>query len=281
MAVSIRNLQPEDMFAADRVLMAAFGSTESFRFTIDREYTLQPDCYWGAWEGGALAGTIAAIRYGHIAYIGMMGVEPACQRRGVAAALVEYAIAELTRAGCDTLLLDSTVAGEPLYRRFGFVHETTTLELRRAGSENAPQGQDGADLIRESDMEDVIALDEALFGANRRKVFQRLLAEPGGKGWVVREAGQLRGYAIAQQKILGPWVAKSTEAAQLLMQAFLAERGANDLRLFLPVENEAALPLLHEAGFLLHSRVPHLRRGLPRPLSGRSVTWGLASFALG
>src|SRR5579859_4235700 len=119
-SVAIRTLRKNDVEAANRLLMRAFVTGDSFRSVIEREFAIQPEFYWVAEVSGEMAGTIAAVHYGEIAYIGMMAVDPDFQGRGIGRTLLETASQSVP---CETLLLDATDAGEPMYRRYGFIDE--------------------------------------------------------------------------------------------------------------------------------------------------------------
>lgn len=263
MPVRIRPLTRGDLGAADSLLMRAFATAESFRPVLEREFALQPDCYWLAESGGETVGTIAAVVYGPVGYIGMMGVDPAHQGKGIGTALLEFALAHLH---AETLLLDATEAGEPLYRRFGFIDEGLSWDLR-----GTPTGLSGSIRLIH-DPEALISLDAHAFGADRRRVIHRLLSEPGARALQCEG-----GFLIAQKSVLGPWIANDPATAE----ALLAHCQARAWRVMIPAENGPGLALLRNRGFEVRRQVLHMRRGKPFPQPGRAITYGQASFALG
>ena len=269
MPALIRPLTRGDLGAADSLLMRAFATAESFRPVLEREFALQPDCYWLAESGGETVGTIAAVVYGPIAYIGMMGVDPVHQGKGIGTALLETALAHLD---AETLLLDATEAGEPLYRRYGFIGEGFSWDLR-----GTPTGLSGRMIQLIHDPEALISLDAQAFGADRRRVIHRLLAEPGARALQCEG-----GFLIAQKSVLGPWIANDPATAEaLLAHCEGAHCKARAWRIMIPAENESGLALLGSRGFEVRRRVLHMRRGKPFPQPGRAITYGRASFALG
>jgi GNAT superfamily N-acetyltransferase len=254
------------MEPADRMLMRAFATGDSFRWIIEREFAIQPEYYWVSESGGEITGSVAATRYGDIAYVGMMGVDPACQGRGIGRALLATAIETLERDGCTTMLLDATDAGEPLYRKCGFVDEGASYDLR-----GVPAGASG-EVVLINDAARLIAFDAQVFGVTRRHAIERLLAEPDA-----RCLQSDRGYLIEQQSVLGPWVAKDPATAE----ALLALCRGQEWRVMMPAENKAGLLLLQQTGFEIRREVRHMRRGRRFPREGRAITYGQASFALG
>lgn len=266
MPVFIRTLAQDDIEPADRMLMRAFATTDSFRWIIEREFAIQPEYYWVSEEAGEITGSVAAIRYGDIAYIGMMGVDPARQGRGIGRALLNTAIERLERDRCLTMLLDATDAAEPLYRKSGFVDEGASYDLR-----GVPAGASG-DVVLINDAAALVEFDAQVFGANRRHAIERLLAEPAAR--CLQSDG---GYLIAQQSVLGPWVAQDPATAE----ALLALCRRQEWRVMMPAENKTGLLLLQQTGFQVRREVRHMRRGRPFPRDGRAITYGQASFALG
>ena len=83
---------------------------------------------------GKVVGTAMCWRYGEgHAAVGMVIVSPRCQGRGIGATLMEALLESLDGR---TILLNSTVEGLPLYRKFGFEEEGRRIKhYRRANGE--------------------------------------------------------------------------------------------------------------------------------------------------
>jgi ribosomal protein S18 acetylase RimI-like enzyme len=176
------------------------------------------------------------------------------------------------------MLLDATDAGEPLYRKYGFVDQSSSYDLR--GQSSTTRSQE-ITIPRDDDRSRLISLDAVTFGADRSNAIQHLLSEPSSQYLISESDGVLDGYLIAQKMVLGPWVARSPEIAEkLLLQALSLPR--QEWRVMQPVENDAGLALLQQHGFEIRREVRHMRRGNPfQNKTGRAVTYGQASFALG
>jgi GNAT superfamily N-acetyltransferase len=89
MAIELHTLTAATLDAADAVLVAAYGGT-SRRARLANYLRLQPGGWVLAEFDGAVAGVAGATNYGPFAYIGLVGVSPAYQRRGVALAMMHY-----------------------------------------------------------------------------------------------------------------------------------------------------------------------------------------------
>src|SRR5688572_11538652 len=88
---------------------------------VRRLLTLGPGGCFAAWDAGRVVGTATTTPYGaELAWVGMVLVDPAYRRRGVATALMGAALDHLRRRGVTTVKLDATPAGRMLYERLGF-----------------------------------------------------------------------------------------------------------------------------------------------------------------
>src|ERR1017187_7073680 len=120
----LRAMTTEDIAGGLRLCRASGWNQleEDWRLFIDSPGS-------GGWlieRAGNILGTAACIRYDSLAWIAMMLGDPAQRRAGPAggrggggARLVSAALAAVADVPCAGL--DATPAGEPLYRRFGFV----------------------------------------------------------------------------------------------------------------------------------------------------------------
>lgn len=87
-----------------------------------RALTVDGTAAWGIERDGRIVSTTSAIRYGNeLAWIGMVLTAESHRGQGLASQLMTAALEWLE--GCDTVKLDATELGAPIYRRFGFVDE--------------------------------------------------------------------------------------------------------------------------------------------------------------
>jgi predicted N-acetyltransferase YhbS len=125
MDVSIRLAEESDLVAADRMFCAAFERPGSVLAHLRLHLAVEPAMFWVADERGRIVGTAGAVDYGAIAYVGLMAVEPARQRRGIARRLLAEVLRAIDARGCAVARLDATDQGAPLYEEFGFVDDGT------------------------------------------------------------------------------------------------------------------------------------------------------------
>ncbi len=263
----IRPLTTTDIPHLDGLLQRAFNTIESFGRGISRQHAIQPDGCFVTDHEGLPAGMVSTARFGEIAYIGFMGVEPDLQGEGFGKALLAAAISDAGQHGCQTLLLDATPAGEPLYRSFGFETAGSSFDLRGVPVPSGP----GESL----DSGDLYALDLEAFGADRSRALNVLIAEPGSQVFTAPD-----GFLIAQEKVIGPWIARDDRTAATLLNTALAAGKPRDRRVMIPAEHTSALNIAQACGFAALREVLHMRRGKPAPWL-RSRIYAHASYALG
>src|ERR1044071_5228007 len=120
-AVEIRLLFEADIPAAMQLKEAAgWNQTEADWHRLLR---LEPDGCFGAIQDGRLVGTTTTTIHGELAWIGMVLVEQQERRQGIAAKLMNVAL-DYLKDKVDTIKLDATSLGQPVYEKLGFEVES-------------------------------------------------------------------------------------------------------------------------------------------------------------
>jgi GNAT superfamily N-acetyltransferase len=280
--ITIRPLTEGDIVNADHVLQAAFNTSESRRADLRRYLALQPDGFRVAVRQDSLAGLVGAVDYGPFAYIGLMAVHPASQRRGIGHALMQQLVDWLDARGTPMSLLDATVMGAPVYVSLGFVDQDQAC-LFQLGAPVPPLScPENVQPLQLRDLEALCEFDTPIFGANRCGVFRMLLEDLAGRAFATRdEAGHISGYLFAQQRRLGPWAARRSEDAQASLQAALRLPFESGPSVIAPGMNSAAQELLKRFDFQFVRPARHMRRGGTRLTSQRALMYGQTSYAIG
>lgn len=142
---------------------------------------------------GGLAATVVLTRYGDgLAAIGMMLVARRREGRGLGRRLMEHLLAE---AGDATVFLTATPLGRPLYEKLGFraIGALTTYLGRFDGG-----AADVSRAARPADLEAILELDAAVYGADRSALLTRCLALA-EQLRVVERDGELVAYGAASR----------------------------------------------------------------------------------
>lgn len=222
--VEIRLLSESDLAAAMRLKeLAGWNQTADDWWRLLK---LEPNGCFAAWLEGNLVATTTTTSYGQrLAWIGMVLVDPAHRRGGIATQLMRAALAYLRAMSIRTIKLDATPAGAPVYEALGFVREG--LVERWAGIPQTISAQDCQRLSAEM-LPQVWPLDCEAFGADRRALLESLLAAACVEPLVVCAAdGRLGGYALARRgtnaAYLAPLVATERVAALTLLDGMLEQ----------------------------------------------------------
>ncbi|MGO8946499.1 MAG: GNAT family N-acetyltransferase [Ktedonobacterales bacterium] len=223
---------------------------------------------------------------GTVAYIGLVGVEPSFQRRGVASYLMSQLLEWSYSRGCTTVLLDASDAGEPLYRRLGFVTEDTVGVWTASPPQLPLLPVRYTGIVQVADHGDQKAVGDAdarWTGMPRRRIIQMFAADRPDRVLVARlPAGELEGYLIAQPQMIGPWLATSSEAAEALLHQGLPLAGnLAAVTVYAPSANQAATDILLRYGFTRSRFLAHMRLGIPLDADRRQRIYGQINLALG
>jgi GNAT superfamily N-acetyltransferase len=226
---------------------------------------LGPDSCFAVDCDGQLAATTTLVCYGQkLAWLGMVLTKPAFQRRGFARMLVERALEVADTRGIETVKLDATAQGQPVYERLGFLVEQ---DIQRWSGR-------GLKLTGESDIRH--EPDWSAFPAERRRLLESLSrrAKPVGDGkeFVMRRDGRRASY-------LGPCVARTREGAAGLIAAALACDDGRWLWDLLPA-NSSAVALATDFGFRVERRLTRMYRGA-RLQGDESMIYAIAGFEFG
>lgn len=284
-----RLMQPSDIGAGVRLARQAGWNQVEGDWEMWLE--LPHACAWVTQTGGRVIGSAAAIAYEkRVGWVGMVLVDPAFRRRGVATGLVVRAIQYLEKSGCGCQKLDATEFGQDLYSRFGFELEYEVQRWVRPPAPSPPP-QDGGkiEVLDRSTLSQVEGLDRQAFGARRLEVLRLLLSTP-VRGYFCRDSGHsgatpIIGYVAGRPGRLavqlGPLVATNPETARLLVKCFLHDHGRHQIVADLNARNQQARALLEASGFSLSRRLQRMFRGENRfPGTPRQV-YCLAGFEWG
>ena len=256
--MEIRLLTAADIDAVLRLRdQAGWNQTER---DIRRLIMLEPQGCFAACIDGKVVGTTTTTTYGtDLAWIGMVLVDPEFRRRGIATALMEWALAYLREQGIRTIKLDATPAGRPVYERFGFVAECM-LE-RWSGRATAHSGE-----VTTGNWADIAELDRNAFGTDRGELLRAILVDAGRCPIIVRNSnGQVNGYALtrpgARASYIGPLIAPDTESARSLLTAALASLDSGRVFIDIHLDFPGASGLMQSFGFHCERELLRMRFG--------------------
>jgi GNAT superfamily N-acetyltransferase len=235
---------------------------------IGRYLRWQPDGVWGLLDGDALIGMVSLLRFGPVGFVGCMAVEPALQGQGLGRLLLEHAHAAGRRHGIATFLLEATAAGEPMYRRLGYVAEYQSAIVGRDGIRLV----DAVSLRAERDA--IRALDRVTTGSPRDVMIDGLVDAYAGA--TAQIGGELAGFGLVVGERLGPVIARDPGAGRAIVDRLA---GACTIAAA-PLANAPALAALAANGFAELRTITRMRLGPEVPIRVPWV-WALASPGAG
>ena len=265
----LRTLRPDDVPAASRLsAQAGWNQTQEDWATL---LQLGPETCLGVEIDGKLASTTTLLCYGRkLGWIGMVLTDPAYRRRGLARKLFEECLKRADKMGIETLKLDATDQGQPLYEKFGFRCEQQIERWSRPG-ENAvprPMSYDFGPLLKK--------LDSCVFGADRALLLARLATRSSvhkNQGaYLLARAGRLSAY-------LGPCVSRNDECARELITELVKDSSCSWMWDLFP-RNQRAVQLAADLGFAPQRRLTRMFRGKDLPTNSNAI-YAIAGFELG
>lgn len=221
--VCLRVMRPDDI-PAGLLLCRASGWNQVAR-DWELFLALSPDgCRVAVDERGRVVGSVATLRYGtSFSWIAMVLVDPSHRGAGVGSRLLKEALTLLERE--SMVRLDATPAGFGVYERAGFGEERRLQRMQRAPQAISSAMPHGVRFMTEADLDEVLAWDEQVFGADRRMLLNAFRRNAPEYAWVTGD-GPIRGYLFGRRghafEHLGPLVARDEDTARQLVTGCLA-----------------------------------------------------------
>jgi len=283
MSFVIRPYMQEDTEETDVLLRAAYRTTYGRKDNL-RRYLEIPDCCALVAElDDHVAGFGGIIDFGPFSYIGLMAASPAVQRRGIGKSILDGLLKWASDRKCPTVLLSASAAGVRLYEKTGFIHADRTDLLMRKGTrtpnrrESIPVGA-----LKEREFPDLISFDTPFFGAGRALLLRSYYEDDPSRFLVARDAlGQIKGYLVAQERVIGPWVASDPISVDALLSKALQFSYVDTPTVFVSGSNKACLALLSGYGFELQRTLSYMYLGKEIQRARATAIFGEATLGFG
>ena len=228
---------------------------------------------------GVIVGTGVTTVNGPVGWIGTIWVEPAWRGRGLGKALTRATIEAAETAGCRTLILVATAAGQPLYEGFGFRVQTQYRIVEAPGlSVGARDPRVRA--FRPTDLPQMAVLDAPATGEDRAHLLSDLSAAATTQ-CVERADGSVGGFVIRAPWGGGATIAPDIEDALVILHARrLASSPERRVRAGLLEANQTGLRRLLADGWVDAWQAPRMIRG-DMPAWQPASIWGQFDHAVG
>jgi len=216
--VTIRKMNEEDIDSAmELVLSEGWNQTENdWNLFLDNSLNI---CLVAEIEN-RVVGTVTAFNYNNkIAWIGMVLVNKTHRGKGISKLMLAEIFKRLNC--CQSIKLDATPAGSPVYKKMGF-EEEYLINRMVCGSVDKMQKKNLTDNYHIDSLEDksiseAIEFDEIAFGSNRATLLESLIGSFPGKCFVLKQNSKLAGFALGREgnkyHHIGPVTAVSAQQA--------------------------------------------------------------------
>ena len=220
---------------------------------------------------GEIAATTTVLFYEQrLAWIGMVLTRVKFRGQGLARRLLTETLTLCDRMEIETVKLDATDLGKPLYEKFGFRVEQAAE--RWAGSSSTKVMHSSA---RPSEVDS--SFDFQAFGADRSALLQKLARRNPPLRLEVSYASTRPG---RQKSYLGPCVCGDSQSARTLLKRAVQTKDSAGWFWDLLPENENAVAIAQEMGFSPQRHLFRMVRG--KDLRGKEqAIYAIAGFELG
>jgi GNAT superfamily N-acetyltransferase len=204
-----------------------------------------------------VVGTATALNHSNkIAWIGMVLVDKSFRGLGVGKMLLTNIIGTLKNV--ESIKLDATPAGLPLYENLGFIDEYKIYRMinplsqsfKKQGFSYEPES------MNLDSFSDVIKLDERIFGTARTYLLQTLFRNYPGKAYLIKRNNDLDGYMFGREgtrfNYIGPVCTFSNDSARILISKALESLDHQPVALDILQDKEDLIKWLESLGFVKH-----------------------------
>jgi ribosomal protein S18 acetylase RimI-like enzyme len=267
----LRLLRPGDL--ADAMELSQLAGWNQTIDDWEMLLRLDPQGCFGIELDDRIVATTTLLCYGdRLAWIGMVLTSPDYRRMGFAQRLVQTALERSSALRIESIKLDATPEGQPLYEKLGFKTEQTVERWFRDGRQNNAPGEPA-----QSPAPFSLEMDREAFGADRAVLLQELAMR--NPPMTTAEAhGFSRGGT--RFRYLGPCVAPEQKTAHLVIEHILRASPQSGWYWDLLSTNKKAVELAGEFGFVPQRRLERMVLG-NRLAKNDQMNYAIAGFELG
>jgi len=222
---------------------------------------------------GEIASTATLTCYGtRLAWVGMVLTRIKHRGRGYAMRLLKETLQRADEFGIESVKLDATDLGQPLYEKLGFRAEEPVERWWRAGHDKATTTS-----TARSPAPNWQSADQHAFGVDRAALLEKLARRNAvltiNNSYLLTRAGREISY-------LGPSICNSPETARKLMERALQNPSPGGWFWDLMLDNKPVVSLAQDLGFASKRHLLRMVRG--KDVRGNEgAIYALAGFELG
>ncbi|NMC37656.1 MAG: GNAT family N-acetyltransferase [Bacteroidales bacterium] len=204
-------------------------------------------------EDGQIAGTATALVHPPgLAWIGMVLVDKQMRGKGIGRMLMSDIINRLDHF--QSLKLDATPAGLPLYRKLGFLDEYNLYRMTNPGFSGIPENSYGiAAKIDKTNIGYVLQSDMKIFGSDRSMLLSYLLNNNPGNAFAVFNSGKTEAYIFGRAGVkysyIGPACGSGSDTVKKIIARVLVSNSGKAMALDIPEDKNDMILWLESCGF--------------------------------
>jgi predicted GNAT family N-acyltransferase len=202
-----------------------------------------------------IVGTATAACYSErIAWIGMVLVGKNFRGLGAGRMLMTQIIDKLKHI--ESIKLDATPAGQPLYQNLGFSEEHVIYRMTNSSLNGFSYKGTGPipSQVSQENMPGILDLDLSIFGAERSYLLNTLLRNYPEKAFIAEKNNRPEGYIFGRDgsrfNYIGPVYCFSSETAISLISKALESLNEKSIALDVPGDKEELITWLESIGFV-------------------------------
>lgn len=281
MALRIRRMQKEDIPLG--LKLCRYAGWNQSQADWERLLTLSPEGVFVAEYRGQPCATASATSYGtKTAWIGMLIVLPDFRRRDIGSSMIRHCIEYLRAKNIESIKLDATDLGRPVYLKLGFEDERPVYRYFGPKPEG-PIETTQAESIAPELWEAIAERDRVAFGADRLALLKRLDAQ--GIAAAVTSPSGLKGYGFARTGFhashIGPIVADDARTADQIVRYLFTRLPEGRVCWDMLPDNAGAKTVAASCGLAVHRRLTRMFIGSQANSGDPSLVYGTAGLELG
>jgi GNAT superfamily N-acetyltransferase len=205
-------------------------------------------------QGNKLVGTATAtVHSSKLAWIGMVLVDKNLRGLGVGRNLMINIINNLKHI--NSIKLDATPAGLPLYQKLGFIEEHHICRMVNPLNKGLMVLESGykPEIIEKNKFPDILKLDKKIFGSDRSSLLRSLFQNYPEKAYMINKDGKTNGYIFGREGIrydyIGPASSFSKESFMSLITIALNSMAGKPVALDILQDKHDVIRRLELSGF--------------------------------
>lgn len=251
-SVILRPMTVDDISGGMRLsIEEGWNQTEDdWRFLIETKENI---CIVAEHEGKIIGTTTISNYENNVAWIGMVLVDKEFRCQGVSKLLLKNILKHADKF--KSIKLDATPAGQKVYEKFGFKEEYRITRMVATAVKNiSGENDDEIFELKETDVEEIIALDKKVFGADRRNLISSLINNPAGKAYALKYNNLVIGFILGRRgskyEQIGPLVANSFQDAKRLIVESIRQIENKSIVVDILNDKQELISFLENVGFV-------------------------------